>query len=74
MIGTGAFWRDLAKKIREARKHHADSLALGHFTGIEGARELVGKIAMLDWVLGEAAQLLGDNKHPTPTIDVEEDY
>lgn len=67
MIGTGAFWTTLAKLIREERKAHAEMLANGQFGSMPDVMKVVGQIAALDWVLGQAANILGDNNHPMPT-------
>lgn len=64
MIGTGAFWTTLAKEIRERRKHHVEELAKGNFASMPDAMKVVGGIKELDWVLGRAAAILGDNQHP----------
>lgn len=76
MIGTGAFWQTLAKKIREKKKEQTEILARGGFgSDIAQARELVGNLAMLDWVLGQAADILGDKNHPiAQPVDNEEIY
>lgn len=63
MIGTGAFWQTLSKKTREQIKVHNLALSKGQFKDFAEAKELVGKISSLEWVLGQASEILGDNKH-----------
>lgn len=76
MIGAGAFWTTLAKRVREQRKIHADCLAAGQFGTMPEAMKTVGQIAALDWVLGQAAEILGDAQHPLPTTQTadEDEY
>lgn len=72
MIGTGAFWTTLARKIREARKIYVDQLAAGNWSNEVSARDLVARVAAFDLVLGFAADILGENKHPIPPEENED--
>ncbi len=74
MIGTGAAWQELLKKIREEIKGHSKALNSGQFKDFTEARELVAKIAALQGVIETARALLGDNDKIVNRTAAEEDY
>lgn len=76
MIGAGAAWQTLTKKIREQQKELIANLVAGRFgSDIGQARELVGGLAQLEWVLGQAADILGEPNRPLlQPVDPEDEY
>ncbi len=74
MIGTGAAWQELLKKIREEIKANTQVLTAGGFKDYSEAKELVAKITALKWTIEQARAILGDNDKIVNRTAAEEDY
>ena len=72
MIGLGYFWQELKKRLELKIAERTRSIIGGSATSYDSYKEHVGYIAALNWVLGEARDILGNENKPRQT-ETEED-
>ncbi len=70
MIGLGYFWQELKKRIEQRLAERSAHLAAGKAQTFDQYREHIGYIAALNWVIGEASDIFGNqNKQPPSQPD-----
>ena len=75
MIGAGAAWQTLLKKMRLEIDKYTEALTNGNFKDYAEAKEITGKIYSLRWAISQAQEILGDSKpYTTQTADEEEEF